>query len=153
MRESGALFGAALGRRYFFRELEGGDDCFHTACRLIAFLGQKGKSLSQCRRECPAMYITPGIRLKMPLADQSGVIGAIQAAWKSFPQQTLDGLRIDTPAGWILVRGGDAESFLTFRFESLDWPALDDLVERFCDALPKKGDELRRNYVVAMGRE
>ena len=44
------------------------------------------------------------------------------------------------------------EPALTFRFEGLDWHALEDLVERFCDALPDElGEELWGRYRAAMG--
>ena len=65
----------------------------------------------------------------------------------------MDGVRIDMPGGWALVRSSVTEPALTFRFEGLDWHALEDLVERFCDALPEVGDELWLRYRAAMGSE
>lgn len=42
---------------------------------------------------------------------------------------------------------------MTFRFEGLDWHALDDLVERFCHAMPEYGDELWGRFKAAVGGE
>jgi phosphomannomutase/phosphoglucomutase len=63
----------------------------------------------------------------------------------------VDGVRINTPSGWALVRGSVTEPMLTFRFEALDYHALGHLVERFCQSLPELGDDLWIAYQAAMG--
>ena len=97
------------------------------------------------------MYMTPDLRVAVPCEDQPQVIEQIRAAWAEFPQQTVDGLRIDMPGGWALVRSSVTAPALTFRFEGLDWHALDDLVERICHALAELGDEVWSCYRAAMG--
>ena len=151
MIESNALFGAEIGGHYFFRDMEGCDDGLYAACRMIAFLAESDKTLAQWRWECPPMYITPDLSLSMSLESQARIMEKIRQEWSSFPQKVLDGMRIDTPAGWILVRGSAVEPALNFRFESMEWAALDHLVQRFCDTIPELGKELWQNYLVAMG--
>ena len=151
MTATGALFGAELGGHYYFREMKGCDDGLYAACRMIAFLAQNEKSLAQWRWECPPMYITPELQIGMPLQSQARIMEKIRQEWSSFPQQVVDGIRIETPGGWFLVRGSAAESALTFRFESLDWPALDHLVQRVCDTIDELGKELWQQYSTAMG--
>ena len=151
MTAANALFGAELGGHYFFREMEGCDDGFYAACRMIAFLAQNEKTLAQWRWECPPMYITPELRISVPLESQARIMEKIRQQWSSFHQQVIDGVRIDTPGGWFLVRGSAAESALTFRFESLDWQALDHLVQGVCDTIAELGQELWQKYVADMG--
>lgn len=151
MIATGAIFGAEIGGHYFFRAMEGGDDGLYAACRMIAFLAQNGKTLAQWRWECPPMYITPELHVSIPLESQARIMEKIRQEWSSFSQQVIDGVRVDTPGGWFLVRSSAAESTLSFRFESLDWPALDHLVQRFCDTIPELGKELWQNYVTGMG--
>jgi phosphomannomutase len=151
MIDTHAIFGAGSGGHYFFRETEGGDDGLYAACRMIAFLAQSDKTLTQWRWECPPMYITPELSVSMPLESQARILEKIRRDWASFPQRTVEGVRIDTPGGWILARGSASESALFFRFESLDWQALDHLVKRFCDTLPDLGEELLGNYRAQMG--
>jgi phosphomannomutase/phosphoglucomutase len=153
MCHSGALFGAEVSGHYFHRALDGGDDGLYTACRLIAWLARSGQTLAQLRRSCPAVYMTPDLRVPMAVEAQPAVIEHARAAWAQFPQQAIDGVRIDMPGGWALVRSSVTEPALTFRFEGLDWRALDDLVERFCDSLPELGDDLWQRYRAAMGSE
>jgi phosphomannomutase len=151
MIATGAIFGAEIGGHYFFRAMEGGDDGLYAACRMIAFLAKNDKTLAQWRWECPAVYITPELLISMPLESQARILEKIRHEWSSFAKQVIDGVRVDTPAGWFLVRGSATESVLSFRFESLDWSALDHLVQRVCDTLPELGKELWQNYVADMG--
>ena len=97
--------------------------------------------------------MTPDLRVPMAVEAQPAVIEHARTAWAQFPQQAIDGVRIDMPGGWALVRSSVTEPALTFRFEGLDWRALDDLVERFCDSLPELGDDLWQRYRAAMGSE
>jgi len=151
MCHSGALFGAEVSGHYFHRALDGGDDGLYTACRLIAWLARSGQTLAQLRRSCPAVYMTPDLRVPMAVDAQPAIIEQARTAWAQFPQQAIDGVRIDIPGGWVLVRSSVTEPALTFRFEGLDWRALDDLVEHFCDSLPELGDDLWQRYRGAMG--
>jgi phosphomannomutase / phosphoglucomutase len=152
MRQTGAAFGAEISGHYFFSELDGGDDGLFTACRAIAFLARSGKPLDKLRRRCPSVYMTPDLRLPLPGAAQEKVLRQVRRAWSAFPQCALDGVRVDVPGGWALVRSSVTESALTFRFEAADWPGLDDLVERFCDSLPELGTALWARYEAALGR-
>ncbi len=153
MRESGAVFGAEVSGHYFYRGLAGADDGLYTACLLIEHLARSGGTLAELRRTCPPVYMTPDLRVSMAPAAQPAILDEVRAAWSEFPQSLLDGVRIDMPGGWALVRSSVTEPALTFRFEGLDWHALEDLVERFCDALPELGDELWMRYRAAMGNE
>ena len=61
--------------------------------------------------------------------------------------------RADRRAGWLgPCAPSVTEAALTFRFEGLDWHALEDLVKRFRDRLPEDtGESLWRRYRTAMG--
>ncbi len=96
--------------------------------------------------------MTPDLRLPLAADRQAGVIERIRTVWNGFPKLSVDGVRVETPGGWALVRSSVTEPALTFRFEGLDWHALDDLVERFCDGLPDDlSEELWGRYRAAMG--
>lgn len=151
MLQTGALFGAEVSGHYFFRALEGGDDGLYTACRLIAHLAQSGQPLSEFRRECPGVFITPDLRVSLAPQRHQSVIDQARAAWSEHPQTTIDGVRIEFPDGWALIRSSVTEPALTFRFEAGDSPWLEELVWRFCRSLEEVGDELWARYEAAMG--
>ena len=152
MMDSGALFGAEISGHYFFRDLAGGDDGLFAACRLIDYLGRSGRSLSELRRECPAVFMTPELRVPVEPCHHDAVIDHVQAHWLQYPHTLTDGVRVDFPDGWALVRSSVTDEGLTFRFEAADWGGLDRLVWRFSDGLPYAGDALWARYEEAMGK-
>ncbi|MCC6494348.1 MAG: hypothetical protein IT424_15155 [Pirellulales bacterium] len=153
MLDTGALFGAEISGHYFFRALDGGDDALFAACWMIDYLARSERALADLRRECPPSYMTPDLRLPVALEDCSGAIDHIRASWLKYPQTTLDGVRIDFPTGWALVRSSVTEPALTFRFESTSWAALHRLVWKFCDSMDHMGDALWARYEAAMGSQ
>lgn len=152
MLDSKALFGAETSGHYFFREIGGNDDGLVAACRLIGYLARSGKRLSRLRHACPDAYITPDLRVPVEREEQASVIEHVQAHWLDNPQILIDGVKVDFPDGWALVRSSVTEPALTFRFEAQDWRGLDKLVWRFCDSLNHVGDTLWARYEDAMGK-
>jgi len=152
MQQSKAPFGAEISGHYFFGELDGGDDGLVAACRMIAFLARGEKKLFEVRRGCPNVFTTPDLRVALEAAAQREALDRVQSAWANCPQQTLDGVRVDMPNGWALVRPSVTESALTFRFESGDWQELEELVGQFCNTLGDVGDRLWTTYEAAIGR-
>lgn len=151
MLETGSLFGAEHSGHFFFRAIEGGHDSVFGACWLIAWLAHCGLSLSELRRRCPAAFITPDLRIRADADHQKVLLGQIRAAWSDRPQSFLDGVRIEFPNGWALVRSSVTESSLCFRFESNGWNSLRDLVWRFCKPLADLGDEIWMQYTAVLG--
>ena len=153
MVDSGALFGAEVSGHYFFGDLGGDDDGLFAACRMIDYLARSEKPLSQLRRGCPTVFMTPDLRVPLNPRDHSAVIDHVQAHWLQYPHTLTDGVRVDFPNGWALVRSSVTEPGLTFRFEATDWPGLNRLVWRYSDGLPHAGDALWARYEEAMGEE
>ncbi|MBN2476458.1 MAG: hypothetical protein JXB62_17725 [Pirellulales bacterium] len=151
MLKTGALFGAEISGHYFFRALDGGDDGLFAACRLIAYLAESGQTLSELREGCPQVFITPDLRVSLGPDDQRAILDQVQTSWAEHPQSTLDGIRIDFPDGWALVRSSVTEPALTFRFEASDPGWLEELVRRFCQPLADVGIELWSRYEATMG--
>ena len=145
-----ALFGAETSGHYFFRALQGGDDGLYAACQMIACLALSDRTLSQLRCECPQVFITPDLSVSVAQEHQQTLIDRVRAAWSDHPQKTIDGVRIDFPDGWALIRSSVTEAALTFRFEAADPGWLSELVRRFCDGLDEVVNELRAQFEAAM---
>ena len=150
MIHSGAPFGADVSGDYFFGELAGGGDGLFCACRMIAHLAQSGRTLSEWRRQCPTVCTTPDLCLPADPADADAVIEQVRAAWAQYPQSTLEGVRIDFPDGWALIRRSATEPLVACRFEAADIDTLDKLVDCFVEKLPGLGEQLWDRYEEAM---
>ena len=146
MLETGAKFGAEVSGHYFFGELDGGDDGLYAGGRMIELLARSGRSASELRQACPKVCMTPDLRLQVDLPGRQAIIDRVKEAWAKHPQVTIDGVRVEFPEGWALVRSSVTEPALTFRFEALDRESLDRLIRRYCDVLGKQGDELWQRY-------
>lgn len=147
MIETEARFGAEVSGHYFYGELEGGDDGLDTACRMIAFVMSSRRSLGQWRRACPAIAMTPDLRLKLPRDRQSNILKLVAERFRDCPQSTLDGVRVEFDEGWLLVRSSVTEPALTFRFEGRGRDSLSRLVRRVCDAMDLEGEQLWQAFL------
>jgi phosphomannomutase/phosphoglucomutase len=153
MVKSRAAFGADASGHYFFGDLAGRDDALFAACAMIAHLAATGKPLSQLRRKSPKACVTPDLPVRVKGRCRRDVVRMVRDRWSKYPTLELDGVRIQFPNGWALVRNSYAEPTITFRFEGRDWSGLTELVSKFCDSLPEIGDALWASYEEAMGGE
>lgn len=150
MLDEGGIFGAEISGHYFYGELDGGDDGLFTAARMLAHLARAEKSLTELRRTCPPIAMTPDLRVTLDAAGQQAVLANVCQAFADRPQSTVDGIRIEFPDGWALVRSSVTEPALTFRFEASTLDALDLLVRDFCDRVAGVGEVLWEKYQRAM---
>jgi phosphomannomutase len=152
MLQTKARFGAEVSGHYFFRDLAGGDDGLFAACWMIAYLARSGgKSLAEIRRDAPAVFMTPDLRVPVDASKHAALIGRVRRLWRKYPQTDLDGVRVDFPDGWALVRGSVTEQALSFRFEAGDWDGLGRLVRRVSSELAEVGESLWALYHEAVG--
>lgn len=144
MLETGARFGAEISGHYFDADLAGGDDGLYTACRMIRHLAATGQRLADLRRACRPVYMTPDVRLSRPMDErfQDEVLDRIATVFADRPQSTVDGVRVDFPRGWALVRKSVTEARLTLRFEGHSEEDLASVVDRFCSELPELTEDL-----------
>jgi phosphomannomutase len=84
---------------------------------------------------------------------QEAIVARIRGQWAEYPQQTIDGIRIDTPEGWALVRNSVTEAALTFRFEGRDRPGLENLVRQFLSTLPEFRDALWSQFEASLAAQ
>lgn len=146
MIERQALFGAEISGHYFHGELRGGDDGLFTACRVLAWLAAGGRSLIEARRACPAIHATPDLRLAVVPEEQDALLERVRAAFSAQPQSSLDGVRLEFPDGWALVRRSVTAAELTFRFEGDSGSSLDRIVREFAARLGALGERLESAY-------
>jgi phosphomannomutase/phosphoglucomutase len=146
MMDEGGIFGAEISGHYFYGDLNGGDDGLYSALRMIAHLAFAEQSLAALRNTCPLIAMTPDLRLPCDATMQEAILDQVRAAFADCPQTTIDGIRIDFPDGWALVRRSVTEPALTFRFEGKDDKSLDRLVREFCDRVPAAGNGLAKQF-------
>lgn len=127
MLETGALLGGEYSGHIFIKDRWFGfDDGMYAAARLIEILSLQGESLDMMFNEFPKSPSTPEIRVPID-EDKKFEVVAQLAALGEFGEgrlTTIDGVRVDFPNGWGLVRASNTSANLTLRFEADDEDAL-----------------------------
>jgi len=122
MKETGApLAGEMSGHVFFADTYYGYDDALYAGVRLIAAAARLGKSVTRLRGDMPAMLNTPELRFQV---DESRKFAAIAEVKKRMAVATgvevndTDGVRVNTPDGWWLLRASNTQDVLVARAES-----------------------------------
>jgi phosphomannomutase/phosphoglucomutase len=138
MAETGALLGGEFSGHIFFNERWFGfDDGMYAAARLIEILSTTDPNLDAQLALLPNSIGTPEIRIdvgeraKFELVEQL----AAKARFADGKLTTLDGIRVDFPDGWGLVRASNTTPALTLRFEAESEEALARIKNLFKDQL------------------
>lgn len=137
MREVDALLGGEFSGHFFFKERWFGfDDGMYAGARLIEHLTLEGVSLTEALGQLPSAVASPEIDIAVDEAQKFDIVTALQLAdFGDGEKNSLDGLRVDYPWGWGLVRASNTAAKLTARFEADTPENLTKIKQRFSDAL------------------
>jgi phosphomannomutase/phosphoglucomutase len=135
MRETGALLGGEMAGHFVHAAgWFGFDDAFYAAGRLLRLLARHHVSSAEFFAAYPSGLNTPDLRLDMAEGESLTFMTRLaeQADFGSDARLiTLDGLRVEFPHGWGLVRASNTTPSLTLRFEADDPDALADIQQQF----------------------
>lgn len=121
MAEVGAPLGGEMSGHIFFKERwYGFDDGTYAACRLLEILSRQ-KDASAVLRALPTSCATPEINLRCAEGEPHRLAAELQKAAGAFAApasvSTIDGLRVDWPDGFGLIRASNTTPQLVLRFE------------------------------------
>lgn len=135
------LAGEMSGHVFFAHEYYGFDDALYAAIRLIAASARLGKSVTELRGEMPAMVNTPELRFQVDESRKFAVIDEVKdrLAKDGAKVNATDGVRVDTPDGWWLLRASNTQDVLVARAESNDQQGLDRLMAQIDGQLEASG--------------
>jgi phosphomannomutase/phosphoglucomutase len=140
MQETGALLAGEMSGHIFFKERwYGFDDALYSAARLLDILVSAAQSPDEVFAALPGATATPELRLDMAETRHAEFMQQIMSAadFDNGEVTTIDGLRVDFPNGWGLVRPSNTTPCLVLRFEGDDETALEDVKGRFRELLLK----------------
>lgn len=119
--ETGALVGGEYSGHIFIKDRwYGFDDGMYAAARLIEIMSLRDENLDEIFAEFPPLCATPEIRIPVAEETKFFVIERLVAEGEFEDAKiiTLDGLRVEYPYGWGLVRASNTGAELTMRFEA-----------------------------------
>ena len=121
MKKSGALLAGEMSGHIFFKERWFGfDDGIYSAARLLEILSQESASAEELFETFPNDISTPEINIKVTDVTKFSIIEALEkdAQWGDAKLTSIDGVRVDYPKGWGLVRASNTTPVLVLRFEA-----------------------------------
>lgn len=142
MAETNApLAGEMSGHIFFADRYFGFDDGLYAAVRLLSFLERKGATLAELRDRLPQMCNTPELRFPCAEDRKFAVIAEVAArlADAGADVSGIDGVRVNTPDGWWLLRASNTQDVLVARCEAHDEAGLARLKQVLSEELAASG--------------
>ena len=121
MKETGALLAGEMSGHIFFKERWFGfDDGIYSAARLLEILSKQQQTAEELFETFPNDISTPEINIDVTDESKFSIIDALHdAQWGDDAKLTsIDGVRVDYPHGWGLVRASNTTPVLVLRFEA-----------------------------------
>lgn len=144
IKESGALIGGEMSGHIFFKERwYGFDDALYSAARLLEILSNTESSAEEIFAKYPEDVSTPELNITVTDENKFDIVAALQA--KTFAggeANHIDGVRVDYPDGWGLVRASNTTPVLVLRFEAETEVALERIRSDFEQKLHEVDDSL-----------
>jgi phosphomannomutase / phosphoglucomutase len=120
MKETHALLAGEMSGHMFFKERYFGyDDAIYASLRLLEILANSCQPLSALLADLPKSVSTPEIRVDCP-DDKKFIIAerATDYFRRHYSVIDVDGVRVQFPEGWGLIRASNTQPALVLRFEA-----------------------------------
>ncbi|MEO5963443.1 MAG: phosphomannomutase/phosphoglucomutase [Thermomonas sp.] len=121
MRETEAELAGEMSGHFFFAERwYGFDDGIYAAARLLEILATSADTPDEVFNALPDGISTPEIKIEVSDGDPHAFVERFVATahFEGARLSTIDGLRVDWPDGWGLVRASNTTPVLVMRFDA-----------------------------------
>lgn len=120
------LAGEMSGHMYFDEGWYGFDDALYGAARLLKIVADSGRSLHELLADVPRFVSTPEIRVTCSDDKKFGIVSdAVKYFSAKYTTIDVDGVRIQYPDGWGLIRASNTQPVIVLRFEARTRDQLD----------------------------
>ncbi len=121
MYDTGALLAGEFSGHIFFKERWFGfDDGMYAAARLLEIVLLGGRDIDDIFEEFQPLVTTPEIKIPVGEEEKFSIIESLieTASFANGKKVTIDGIRVDFPRCWGLIRASNTSAALTLRFEA-----------------------------------
>ncbi|MBT8130128.1 MAG: phosphomannomutase/phosphoglucomutase [Gammaproteobacteria bacterium] len=145
MKETGAELAGEMSGHIFFKERWFGfDDGLYSAARMLEILSRRNQSSSEVFAELPDSVNTPELQIMFEEGEHYAFMEKFkqEADFENAEIITIDGMRVNYPQGWGLIRPSNTTPCLVLRFEAKSQAALDDIQHKFRQEILKQDNSL-----------
>jgi phosphomannomutase len=142
MAETGSpLAGEMSGHVFFADKWYGFDDALYAAVRVLGIVARGSGPLSATRRALPHVVNTPELRFDCEESRKFKVIDEVATRLKEAGAKVadIDGVRVQTPDGWWLLRASNTQAVLVARAEATTPEGLERLKRALVEQLTASG--------------
>ncbi len=138
------LAGEMSGHVFFADTFYGFDDALYCALRLLNIVANERESLAEMRDKLPQLVNTPELRFDCPEERKFKIVDEVKERLKQAGAKLndIDGVRVNTPDGWWLLRASNTQAVLVARCESANEAGLERLKNDLKAALAASGVSL-----------
>jgi phosphomannomutase len=138
------LAGEMSGHVFFADTFYGFDDALYCGLRLLNIVAAGKESLAEMRDKLPQLVNTPELRFDCPEERKFKIVDEVKARLKQAGAKVndVDGVRVNTPDGWWLLRASNTQAVLVARCESANEAGLERLKADLKAALSASGVSL-----------
>jgi len=138
MQRSSAVVGAELSAHIFIKDRwYGYDDGIYAAARFLELVSKQTESVEELLQSLPQSIVTPELRIEVSDERKFHLMERIKTL-ASFPEgkiNIMDGMRVDFPDGWGLIRASNTTPALLLRFEASSRQSLQTIQTLFSELL------------------
>lgn len=135
------LAGEMSGHIFFADKWYGFDDALYCGVRLLSLVSRSGKTLADLRDVLPNVVNTPETRFQVSEERKFAVVEEVKARLvaEKADVDDVDGVRVNTPDGWWLLRASNTQDVLVARAEAFTEEGLERLKALVVAQLEKSG--------------
>lgn len=136
--------GEYSGHIFFHDRWHGFDDGTYAAARLIEIMAIREQGLDEMVAGFETRYSTSEIKIEVADEEKFSVMDKLVSnhGFEAGNISTIDGLRVDLPEGWGLIRASNTSPALTLRFEANSSEALENIQATFRQQLESIDNKL-----------
>ena len=146
MKETGAELAGEMSGHIFFKERWFGfDDGLYSAARMLEILSKRNQTTSEIFDELPDSINTPELQIMFDEGEHYKFMEKFkqEAEFENAEIVTIDGMRVNYPEGWGLIRPSNTTPCLVLRFEANNQQVLEDIQDKFRQQLHKMDSSLQ----------
>ena len=139
MRQDNIILGGELsGHMFVFENYYAFDDAAYAGSKIIEFLSKSETPVSEYFAGLPKLFSTRLVEIKCDDTIKFDVVEKVKNDFLSkYDAITIDGIRINFPNGWALVRASNTSGTLTLRFEATTEGDLEQMREEVFASIEK----------------
>jgi phosphomannomutase len=144
MKQEGAVLAGEASGHIFFTDNFGYDDGIFAAARVLRILSTKRMPLSKLLSSISKYYATPEIRVECEEKNKLRIVNFLKQEVRAKGKQynDLDGIRVDYPDGWWLLRPSNTQECLVIRAEGKTQSAKERMIDELRSMLLTVDDKL-----------